>query len=73
MVIDKNIGFEINTNFVNNTMTNEIFFKILFGEDSGKYIVITNNERKLINYAKSNKINLIEIGKTVKNNIYIND
>jgi len=73
MVIDKNIGFEINQNFVNNTMTNEIFFKILFGEDSGKYIVITNNERKLINYAKSNKINLIEIGKTVKNNIYIND
>ena len=61
MVIDKNIGFEINQNFVNNTMTNEIFFKILFGEDSGKYIVITNNERKLINYAKSNKINLIDL------------
>ena len=35
----------------------------LFGEDSSRYIIITNNEKKLLKYAKKMKVSVKKIGK----------
>ena len=55
------------------TINNQKFYKILFGENSGNYIVITNNEEKVKELAKKNKVSLFKIGITKKNYLNINN
>ena len=73
MLIDKEFGAEIDKNFINNVMSDQIFYKILFGEDVGKYIIVANNEEKVKKIAEKSKINLFKIGITKKNHLNINN
>ena len=73
MLIDKGFGAEIDKNFINNVMSDQIFYKILFGEDVGKYIIVANNEEKVKKIAEKSKINLFKIGITKKNYLNINN
>ena len=73
MLIDKGFGAEIDKNFINNVMSDQIFYKILFGEDVGKYIIVANNEEKVKKIAEKSKINLFKIGITKKNHLNINN
>ena len=73
MLIDKGFGAEIDKNFINNVMSDQIFYKILFGEDVGKYIIVANNEEKVKKMAEKSKINLFKIGITKKNHLNINN
>ena len=73
MLIDKGFGAEIDKNFINNVMSDQIFYKILFGEDVGKYIIVANNEEKVKKIAERSKINLFKIGITKKNHLNINN
>jgi phosphoribosylformylglycinamidine (FGAM) synthase-like enzyme len=41
----------------------------LFGEDSSRYIIITNNEKKLLKYAKKMNVSIKNIGK-VKGSLF---
>ena len=49
------------------------FFQILFGEDAGNYLIVTNNEEKLKKLAKKNYVNIIKIGLTKRNYLNINN
>ena len=73
MLIDKGFGAEIDKNFINNVMSDQIFYKILFGEDVGKYIIVANNEEKVKKIAEKSKINLFKIGITKRNYLNINN
>jgi len=73
MLIDKGFGAEIDKNFINNVMSDQIFYKILFGEDVGKYIIVANNKEKVKKIAERSKINLFKIGITKKNHLNINN
>ena len=73
MLIDKEFGAEIDKNFINNVMSDQIFYKILFGEDVGKYIIVANNEEKVKKIAEKSKINLFKVGITKKNHLNINN
>ena len=73
MLINKEFGAEIKESFINNSTNDEKFYQILFGENSGNYIVITNNEEKVTKLAKKNKVNLFKIGTTKKNYLNINN
>ena len=73
MLIDKEFGAEIDKNFINNVMSDQIFYKILFGEDVGKYIIVANNEERVKKIAEKSKINLFKIGITKKNHLNINN
>ena len=42
MLINKEFGADVEESFVNNSTNDEKFYKILFGEDAGNYIVIIN-------------------------------
>ena len=53
--------------------TSELINQILFGEDAGNYIVITNNEEKVKILAKKNKVSLFKIGITKRNYLNINN
>ena len=43
----------------------------LFGEDSSRYIIITNNEKKLLRYAKKKNVFVKNIGKVEGNSFKI--
>ena len=73
MLINKEFGLEIKENFINDSTNDEKFYRILFGEDSGNYIVITNNDEKVKELAKKNKISLFKIGVIKKNYLNINN
>jgi len=73
MLINKEFGAKIEESFINDSMNDQIFYKILFGEDVGKYIIITNNEKKVRKIAEKNKINLFKIGTTKRNYLNINN
>ena len=73
MLINKDFGAEINQNFINNSINNQNFYKLLFGENCGNYLVITNNEEEMKNIARKNKVNLINIGITKRNYLNINN
>ena len=73
MLINKEFGAKIEESFINGSMNDQIFYKILFGEDVGKYIIITNNEKKVRKIAEKNKINLFKIGTTKRNYLNINN
>ena len=73
MLINKQFGVEIEESFTNNTNNNQIFYKILFGENAGNYIVIINNEEKVKELAKKNKVSLFKIGIMKKNYLNINN
>ena len=73
MLINKQFGAKIEESFINNSMNDQIFYKILFGEDVGKYIIITSNEDRLKIIAEKNNINLFKIGITKKNYLNINN
>ena len=73
MLINKEFGAEIEESFVNNSTNDEKFYKILFGEDAGNYIVITNNQEKVKILAKKNKVSLFKIGITKRNYLNINN
>ena len=64
---------EVEESFVNNSTNDEKFYKILFGEDAGNYIVIINNEEKVKELAKKNKVSLFKIGIMKKNYLNINN
>ena len=61
MLINKEFGAKIEESFINGSMNDQIFYKILFGEDVGKYIIVANNEEKVKKIAEKNKINLFKI------------
>ena len=71
--LNKEFGAKIEESFINGSMNAQIFYKILFGEDVGKYIIITNNEKKVRKIAEKNKINLFKIGTTKRNYLNINN
>jgi len=73
MLINKEFGADVEESFVNNSTNDEKFYKILFGEDAGNYIVITNNEEKVKILAKKNKVSLFKIGITKRNYLNINN
>ena len=73
MLINKEFGAEIEESFTNNTNNNQIFYQILFGENAGNYIVIINNEEKVKELAKKNKVSLFKIGIMKKNYLNINN
>ena len=50
-----------------------LIIKLLFGENCGNYLVITNNEEEMKNIARKNKVNLINIGITKRNYLNINN
>ena len=73
MLINKEFGAEIKESFINNSTTDQKFYRILFGENSGNYIVITNNGEKVKELAKKNKVSLFKIGIMKKNYLNINN
>ena len=73
MLINKEFGVEIEESFINNSTNNQNFYKILFGENAANYIIITNNEEKVKELAKKNKVSLFKIGITKRNYLNINN
>ena len=73
MLISNNFGAQIDKNFINNYISDKKFFQILFGEDAGNYLIVTNNEEKLKKLAKKNYVNIIKIGLTKRNYLNINN
>ncbi len=73
MLISKEFGAKVNKNFINNSINNKKFYKLLFGESSSNYIIITNNNEKVKELAKKNKINFSEIGVLKRNYLDINN
>ena len=73
MLINKEFGVEIEKSFINDSINNQKFYQILFGENSGNYIVITNNGEKVKELAKKNKVSLFKIGLTKSNYLNINN
>ena len=72
MLISKKFGAQIDKGFVNISTNDQKFYKILFGENSGNYIVVTNKEGQLNELAKKNKVVLSKIGLTKRNYLNIN-
>ena len=73
MIIQNNIGMELD-------LPKEIdIMKWLFGEDQSRYIVITKNDEKIMNYAEKKKVFIEKIGNTrgdsltIKNNFKISN
>ena len=60
-------------NFVNKNISNETFYKLLFGENSGNYVVVTNNEVEIKEAAKNNKVILTQVGIIKRNYLNINN
>jgi len=73
MLINKEFGVEIEESFINNSTNNQNFYKILFGENAANYIIITNNEEKVKELAKKNKVSLFKIGITKRNYLNISN
>ncbi len=73
MLINKKFGAEIDKNFVNKNISNETFYKLLFGENSGNYVVVTNNEVEIKEAAKKNKVILTQVGIIKRNYLNINN
>ena len=73
MLINKKFGAEIDKNFVNKNISNETFYKLLFGENSGNYVVVTNNEVEIKEAAKNNKVILTQVGIIKRNYLNINN
>jgi len=73
MLINKGFGAKIEESFVNKYINDKNFYKILFGENSGNYVVITNNEEKIKELAKKSKVNIFKIGVTKRNYLNINN
>ena len=73
MLINKKFGAKIDKNFVNKNIGNETFYKLLFGENSGNYVVVTNNELEIKEVAKKNKVILTQVGIIKRNYLNINN
>ncbi|PPR35330.1 MAG: Phosphoribosylformylglycinamidine synthase subunit PurL [Alphaproteobacteria bacterium MarineAlpha6_Bin3] len=73
MLINKKFGAKIDKNFVNKNIGNETFYKLLFGENSGNYVVVTNNELEIKEAAKKNKVILTQVGIIKRNYLNINN
>ena len=73
MLINKEFGAEIEESFINESINDQNFYKTLFGENSGNYIVITNNDKKVKELAKKNKVSISKIGVTKRNYLNINN
>ena len=73
MLINCDFGAELDKNFINLLKTDKNFYQTLFGENSGNYIVVTNNEERIIKLAKKNNVSIKKIGITKRNYLNINN